>query len=228
MDAVDFLVDRGIPFRTIFEPERRHVPTLLPPVQTVLGWRLPSFEPTAWDYREYECRVHALLSQPKGRAALLRGGIVWRLAVEVLGGNWRELAKMGPSSDVYSYGQPFVPHRGDPYYDDALSSDELDVVCGVYKVYTQNNRFTQTQDFSWWPKADTWEKSDLNKGYWTPYCEHWFQERLEHIHKSETSPRTATKWADGLKRFKVSRPFQRAVQDASAVFLDEQLQVQRM
>ena len=72
----------------------------------------------------------------QGRAALLRGGIVWRLAVEVLGGDWRPLASTGPSEDVYVYAQAFVPERGDYYYDDALSSDELDVICGVYKVYT--------------------------------------------------------------------------------------------
>lgn len=136
LHAVEFLVDRGIPFRTIFIPDQREGLHLCPPVQTVLGWRLPDFAPTSWDYREYERRVYALISQPKGRAALLRGGIVWRLAIEVLGGDWRELAKAGPSEDFIYYGQVFVPPRGDHYYDDGLSSDELDVICGVYKVYT--------------------------------------------------------------------------------------------
>ena len=136
LHAVEFLVDRGIPFRTIFIPDQREGLHLCPPVQTVLGWRLPDFAPTSWDYREYERRVYALISQPRGRAALLRGGIVWRLAIEVLGGDWREFAKAGPSEDFIYYGQVFVPPRGDHYYDDGLSSDELDVICGVYKVYT--------------------------------------------------------------------------------------------
>ncbi|PIL26011.1 hypothetical protein GSI_11765 [Ganoderma sinense ZZ0214-1] len=225
MEAVEFLVDRGIPCHTIYKPDPRRVPRLLLPAQTVLGWRPTDFAPTAWDYLEYECRVHALVSQPKGRAALLRGGIVWRLAVEVLGGDWRELPLAGPSEDIYDYGQAFVPERGDNYYDDALSSDELDVICGVYKVYTTNWHFSQTQDFSWWPKADTWEKSDLNKGYWTPYCEQWFQERLDRIRNNATSPRTAKKWSDGLKRIKVSGPFHTAIQDASAQFLAQEFGV---
>ena len=76
---------------------------------------------------------------------------------------------------------------------------------------------------------DTWEKSDFNKGYWTPYCEQWFQERLAHIRNNRTSPRTAKKWADGLKRIaKISHPFYRAVQDASVNFLDKQLGVPSM
>ncbi|KAI1789776.1 hypothetical protein LXA43DRAFT_892236 [Ganoderma leucocontextum] len=199
---------------------------LHPPVQVTLGWRKQDFQPDFWDYKEYQRRAYAILSQPKGRAALLRGGIVWRLALEILGaGPSVELAQQGPSSDVWHYGQAFVPSRGDASYDDALSSDELDVICGVYKVYTANNNFSQTQDYSWWPKAGTWEDSDLDMGYWTPYCEEWFQQRLRRIWANDTEPRTAKKWKDGLKRHKLCRRFRDVVDLASVTFLEQELRV---
>ena len=135
--AMNFLVNQSIPFHTVFQSERCDpVISLLPPIQTVLGWCSSDFAPTFWDYKEYECHVYVPISQPKGCAALLHGGIVWHLAIEVLLGDWHELAKRGPLANIYSYGQAFMPKHGEPYYDDVLSSDELDVICSIYKVCT--------------------------------------------------------------------------------------------
>ena len=94
------------------------------------------FETDGWDYKAYELRAYSILSQPRGRAALERGGIVWRLALEILGPEALGRAMDGPSQDVWRHGRELRPERGDSLYSDALSDYELDIVCGVYHVYT--------------------------------------------------------------------------------------------
>ena len=42
---------------------------------------------------------------------------------------------MGPSQDVFSEGS-FLSSADGYLWDDTLSEDDLEVVCGVYKVYT--------------------------------------------------------------------------------------------
>ena len=133
-EAALYLVTRAIPFRTIFAPDRRSHVELRAPVRVVLGWRTLSTRFTVYDYRVYEHRVQDILRPFRARAALLTGGLVWRLALEALGDTFLQHAAKGPSPDVYHYGDRFRPRRGDDWYDDQLSTDELDVICGVYKV----------------------------------------------------------------------------------------------
>ena len=44
-------------------------------------------------------------------------------------------AGLGPSADAWRHGRKIYGKRGDPWYADSLSGYELDVICGVYKVY---------------------------------------------------------------------------------------------
>ena len=67
---------------------------------------------------------------------ILHGRIVWRLAVELLGEYGLREAGLGPSADAWRHGRKIYGKRGDPWYADLLSGYELDVICGVYKVYT--------------------------------------------------------------------------------------------
>ncbi|KAJ7122130.1 hypothetical protein C8R44DRAFT_589149, partial [Mycena epipterygia] len=73
------------------------------------------------------------------------------------------------------------------YWDDVLTDDKIDLICGVYHISTgqrdtgSNNIDEQTSTLSWWPRPPAFEASDLNVGWWTPLCEEWFQKRLGHI-----------------------------------------------
>ncbi|KZP29617.1 hypothetical protein FIBSPDRAFT_688408, partial [Athelia psychrophila] len=78
-------------------------------------------------------------------------------------------------------------------WDDKLTDDELDLVCGVYKIFTAPGTFQQS-DASWWPKSSTWKNSPLNVGYWSPSCERWFQLRLAAIRAGKEKVKTAGKW----------------------------------
>ena len=132
--AAEYLLTAGMPFRTLFTPDHRTTMELRLPVPVWLGWRPDTASLGKHDYRYYEKRVYDLLRGPKGRAALLRGGIVWRIAMEIMHGGLVEAALAGPSEDVYYYGEMYRPDHGDDSYDDGLTNDELRLICGVYRV----------------------------------------------------------------------------------------------
>ena len=133
--AISLMVQKGIGFRTVYPPTGRDSFSLHPsPFGDCLGWRPREFQSTQHDYRQYVAQAYEVLRQPRGRAAILQGGIVWRLALEILGSDAAESAVSGPSTDIYSFGQEFFPERGHPLYDDCLMPNEIDIVCGVYKL----------------------------------------------------------------------------------------------
>ena len=133
-DAAEYLARRAMPFHTVFSPTPRENMRPQQPIRTILGWRSLSATYSCYDYRVYEDQVRYILRGPKARAALLVGGLVWRLALEVIGETLVEDVLKGPSREVYECGQAFTPRHGTDYYDDSLSPDEIDVICGVYKV----------------------------------------------------------------------------------------------
>ncbi|KZP01974.1 hypothetical protein FIBSPDRAFT_771417, partial [Athelia psychrophila] len=60
------------------------------------------------------------------------------------------------------------------YWDDELKDEDIDTVCGVYKIYSGCHE-TQVSQSSWWPKPNIWNGSGLDVGYWSPTCEVWYQ-----------------------------------------------------
>jgi len=128
------LLEMGIPFST-----RLRVPPPYPTLRRgfytnlVLGWRQQGYKPDYADYVAYATTRDSFLRLPHARAALLKGGIVWRLAIEVTG---RFAALEGPSENVLEHGSLLTLPSGNQLWDDDLSDAELDLICGVYKVYT--------------------------------------------------------------------------------------------
>lgn len=181
------------------------------PVTIGLGYRLSGYKPCMRDYVTYEGIRNNFLTTPRARAALLKGGIVWRLAREVVSD---AAVALGPSSEVYGTGRRFSSREG-VFWDDDLSEDELDLICGVYKVFTGGlqhwfavvclfalllGKGLQDSHMSWWPKHSTWIKSSLNTGYWSDTCEKWFQLRLSSIRSGEASLRSGQNWSQSIDR----------------------------
>jgi hypothetical protein len=149
---------------------------------------------------------------PHSRAALLAGGIVWRLALEAI---CPGIALMGPSDTVAHFGDVLQSPDG-PLVDDSLTEEELNLICGVYDVYTgeltsvfmifprlilvSGPRGMRTSHSSWWPKQSTWVNSGYNVGYWTAECEKWFQWRLHRILAGIEKPIPAGKWKEYMRR----------------------------
>lgn len=130
LDIADELCSRGYPFHTRIPGPR---PTIQPrPSIHTLGYREVGYNPQPCDYAAYEALRNDFLSSPRGRAALLHGGIIWRLAKDIV----PEVAAMsGPSSEVANTGHAIMC-EGKYLWDDQLMEEELNLICGVYKVYT--------------------------------------------------------------------------------------------
>ncbi|KAI0652707.1 hypothetical protein C8Q79DRAFT_997666 [Trametes meyenii] len=185
-----------------------------------LGWRLQGFRPTEWDYRVYEERAYDILVSPRGRAAILHGGLLWRLALEILGSDAIGRAVQGPSEGVFEYTEVVKPRHGPAYYDDALTPEEIDIVCGTYKIADSGHKTPVY--WSWWPRPAQWKSSGLNMGYWTKFDEEWFQERLASIRRGTSTPMTASLWK-ALRFHKGSIRIRYAVDNESTKFLSDVL-----
>lgn len=140
LKAAQHMVETGRSFRTLI-----HKPmgiSIGPTSTPQLPHRHNDFEFDRSDFLEYERRRELFFSNHQHlRAALLAGGIIWRLALEELG---IDPALWGPSEatnyafELLSDNQSFV--------DDGLSSEEMDFICGVYYVYTGSCSKTGTSN----------------------------------------------------------------------------------
>jgi hypothetical protein len=133
---VENLLSRGISFLTCFrssETVPRRANTRIRGYSG-LGYRPPQYQPDMRDYRSYVSIRRRFFRSPRGRAALLYGGIIGRLARSEVS---NEEVLRGPSDDALLEGiclwdgkSPFA------YWDDCLTEEEIDLICGVYHVST--------------------------------------------------------------------------------------------
>ena len=134
-----FLIERGLPFKTI----RRYSgpPSLMWPAPPMpmftsrtplgLGVRHNTKEPfTVADYEKYIEQRDQVLFGYFGRAAYLAGGIVWRLAMDAM--TDQALTLHGPI-DMPTR-QNYLEFKGRGYVSDVLTEHAEDVICGVYRV----------------------------------------------------------------------------------------------
>jgi hypothetical protein len=139
LDISDFevareLLNHGIQFSTLLPV--KSLPLSIGPAIT-LPVRLPGYKFTVDDYYAYEQQRAALLSDPRvARAALLRGGIVWRLAVATL--SFDDVLE-GPTTTATLQRQGIIIRTSDDSVDlcdDGLSQLELDIICGLHHCLT--------------------------------------------------------------------------------------------
>lgn len=195
------LVERGIQFATLLNLDPRPSSVSLSGISVVIPQRLPNYVFKPSDYEVYVQQRAQLLSSPRGRAALLHGGIVSRIAREHLA---PDAASMGPSSAVLDFrlGVCVEGTDGALYWDDKLNEKELDVICCMHLLYT--GRSDQVAKVSWWPSAYVWEMpfNGYNWHHWTEWDEVWYQQRLSHIQsgdEKEGMPITQKRWRDKIR-----------------------------
>jgi hypothetical protein len=221
MDVIMTFLRTGTPFNTRIRSNKTH-PALTHPRHhgkpVGLGWREKGYCGDAIDYAVYEALHTEFLAQPHACSALLKGGIIWQLArcsVKF------SVASAGPLDDVFNYGSCIKSNfDGVELWDDDLSEDELNLICGVYKVKTQGN---QTSDSSWWPKYSVWMSGGLNVGYWSPACEEWFEQQLDSIRNGTAHLRTLAEWRVVLRFWRSTMPFIKNSRHATAAYLCNQI-----
>ncbi|KAG1870015.1 hypothetical protein F4604DRAFT_1584129 [Suillus subluteus] len=188
-----------------------------------LGYFRPPFKAVYADYIAYEQYRHEFMNEDRARAALLRGGILWRLALHSIGFDALPSALIGISRDAVPFGQ-LLTINGETHFDDELSEEEVDFICGTYYVYT--SKFPQK--LSWWPGPQAWSGSGLDVGFWSARCESWFQTHLENIRQGvsrhrdssdNNGPVNNTHWKHGLKFNGATKKFKKNIDAASSEFL---------
>nr|VWP00431.1 N/A [Ganoderma boninense] len=225
LDALLILIGAGIPCRTgiLLPRPPSPIPDMLAPSVRLLRlpYRKRGERPSLTDYDAYCQRVLELSRRPYLRAAWLKGGIVWRILMEVTGSFPSENVTtslphevvQGPSAAVEHYSVITVDREGSSFYDDELSLAELDIISGVVRVYTGIG--AQTEDVSWWPKHHAWVKGSSYTGIWTSLDEHWFQQRLKNIYEGEAHPLNSHEWREALRKRKTTRSLATVVEKQS-------------
>ncbi|KAJ7668605.1 hypothetical protein DFH06DRAFT_982938 [Mycena polygramma] len=175
---------------------------------------------TPVDYAAYQQRRVAFFHSPRGRAALCAGGIIGRLARARVPD---DRVSLGPSDEVFQTGVRLCDGQGQTaYWDDMLSVDDIDVICGVYVVATDKDGL-QKKTISWWPKPDIFSSSGLNVGWWSPDCERWFQKRSREIQSQHAELFTHNEWKHKLRFIQKSRRVGIANDNIAAEYLRKRL-----
>ncbi|KAF6764196.1 hypothetical protein DFP72DRAFT_840303 [Ephemerocybe angulata] len=148
------------------------------------------------DYTIYVRQVCSILKTRPGvaRAALMRGGIVWRLTMEYVSPND---VLCGPSQSAME-GEGIVRRNGTGGFlvDDALQVQEVDAICGHIDFWSsQELQFTR---MSWWPPADLWDQRYGFTG-WSPDAEDFYYNRLAEI-KRTWKPLPRSEWRKRLRQ----------------------------
>ncbi|PIL25549.1 hypothetical protein GSI_12387 [Ganoderma sinense ZZ0214-1] len=225
LDAILILVLAGIPARTgipLDSPPSPAVTMTAPPFRPLrLPYRQRGERPSLKDYDAYCQRVLELSRRPHVRAAWLKGGIVWRIMMEVTGGfagddgdmTFQDQVTQGPSDAVDHHEPVTMEREGKSFYDDDLSLAELDIISGVVRVYTGVG--AQTEDVSWWPKHHAWVNGSSYTGIWTEMDEYWFNKRLRKIYEDEAQPLNSHEWREALRKNKGTGRLMMAVDEQS-------------
>jgi hypothetical protein len=203
------LLELGIPFRTVVEwkRDRQPVKKALRSKTKGLGSRPHGFSPTREDLIAYQSARDDILRSGYGRSIRLLGGIMGRLAAEVV-----------PDYDILDgpnlVDVEVVGRDGNSeFVDDAVGDEQLDIVSGVYFVKsTSISHNMQQSHLSWFPKHGTWLASGLAGDQWLPFAEEWYQSRLSAFNTGTFKLETGTYWKSSLRRRRVSTE---AIREAS-------------
>ncbi|THG93341.1 hypothetical protein EW145_g8402, partial [Phellinidium pouzarii] len=141
-DGCCHFIARGVPFHTLTEDRPADLNAGHIGIHD-LGWRKTTRSLNSVDYLTYERTiVDFLKSSSRARAAIMAGGIVWRLAMYHLGlDDAIDAVMTGPAGDfiqpVYTMNtvDGAAPTRNQTWWDDRLTEEEERLVCGVYKMY---------------------------------------------------------------------------------------------
>lgn len=131
------LIHWGIPFKTLRRsqdisllPKPAPMPMFHDATPLALGTVPHNFVFGLKEYKEYEQMRDSVVNSYCGRAAVLQGGISWRLAHEA--DVDEGVVLRGPSG--FHTREDHVSVGGRGYVDDTLSHHQQDVICGVYRV----------------------------------------------------------------------------------------------
>ena len=208
------LVERGIPFRTLLPLECSPRQVSFSQEFTPTSHRLLHHNFTVADFEASLLQCKTVLSSPQGRAALLRGGIVARIAKEYIS---NDRVYEGPSVEVTAHRLGYlVPSDGGICLcDDDLTEHEVAIICGTYSLYTRmytphyyfllfsilRLAYKQEAVCSWFPPPSAWQAARCGNKWldWTERCEDLFLNIVYDIRHDNLAPKSRQGWIDYLK-----------------------------
>jgi hypothetical protein len=168
---------------------------------------------TPLDFAAYEDSLSFFFRHRGARAALLQGGVIWRLAYERVNPG---IILDGPEAVTQAAGYRLVEADtpGNILVDDELTTAEIWLLIGGYQVPTTNVH--QDVMVSWWPRLDQWERSGMGAGFWSPLAEQYYQRRLADCRSGKTGPLPRKAWERSIVNYdrRVRRAY-RAYEDAA-------------
>ncbi|KAL0568547.1 hypothetical protein V5O48_013435 [Marasmius crinis-equi] len=175
-----------------------------------LGFRSHGHKFTLADFQAYVAARDEFLSGPRGRAAILAGGLLARLAKNAV---YEQDVYNGTNTGIVearTIGTLLLDPQDKKmaFWDDRLTEEEVNLICGVYEVATGpvlGNGTIQTAEMSWFPKPGAWKSSGLNCGYWSRDAETWYQDRLQKIQGGNAQLFVNAKWKALVKFNKNAR-----------------------
>ena len=139
-DIVLFLLRHGTPFNTCVKWSQVSLLPLPSMPLMVLGWQPVKHKPTLSEYNFYKKLCSSFFDHPRSGAAQLKGGITLCLALEGGGEQLDSHVLEGPSDEVLMLvlGTCISGLHNTPksLWDDDLSEADMNLLCGIYKVYT--------------------------------------------------------------------------------------------
>lgn len=183
------LLDLGIPFRTVIKMRKSQFQQRPSSFDSQgLGYRPNDFAPKPIDYLEYTEMRDEVLKSYVGRAIRMAGGLVGRIAAEIV-----------PDVDVFAgpvYKDEVVADSvGDfCFVDDCLEDERLDVVCGVFRVQLNHQNQHAHSKSSFWPQHSTWLQSGLAGDQWTPRAEEFYRQRLKDFEDGRFNIFSSREW----------------------------------
>ncbi|KDR77443.1 hypothetical protein GALMADRAFT_138554 [Galerina marginata CBS 339.88] len=221
------LVGRGIPFRTLLPLECSPRQVTVSREFTPTSHRLLLHQFTFADFQASMLQCRMILLSPQGRAALLRGGIVARIAKLHISD---ECAFEGPSVEVTAHRVGYLMRSeedGTCLCDDELTEHEIAIICGTYSLYTPHK---QEAVWSWFPPPSAWQAARCGNKWldWTERCEDLFLKILYDIRHNNLAPKSRQGWIECLKGQKPAKVLAEANFKQAKMFMTELLPVQNL
>jgi hypothetical protein len=132
-ELAEFLWRNGMPFNTLKKASllRRSPAASHPPL--VIPRRSMTHNFSKRDFQAYRDQCHVILKQPRGRAALMRGNYLWRVAVTDVSFDSVLEGPSGWSTNPEEMLVVKISDDNDEYIDDKLTETELRLLEGQYR-----------------------------------------------------------------------------------------------
>ncbi|KAF9269027.1 hypothetical protein L218DRAFT_916545 [Marasmius fiardii PR-910] len=207
-DIAGELLYRGIRFQTLFRgppprpTDKQCTTDGLGSRGPRLGHRPESYAPDVNDFFAYEAVRNEFLRSERGRAAVMAGGLIGRIALEVV---TEEAVVYGPDAgSILQSGSCIFEDSGIGFWDQSLTEEEIDLICGVYYVKNRSDRDWGDKKYasshkSWFPRPGAFNAGSLNVGFWSKDCEKWYQRRLMEIRSGKAQLMNASRWRSAMQ-----------------------------